>query len=415
MIARVAVVGSGPAGLFLADALSRSKEPVAVDVLERLPFPFGLIRYGVAPDHQGTKAVTRNLARVMERPRVRFFGGLAVGEAITLETLRDLYDAVVVAAGAAGARRLEFPGSESPLCVTGFDLARWVNGHPDYEGFRLPDGIGTVAILGHGNVALDVARLFVKQPDALAASDAAEEFVEWRRRSAVECVTLCGRGTPESARFSQEMLEELRDLPGVELLRDEPGEGASSPGAPGAAGIIARLPEAPRSTASLPVRLLFGAKPLRFEQGRLTVDRQGEVISVPAGLVVQAVGQVGTAIAALASDATGPLATDGGEVLGWPGVFVAGWAAGAATGTIPDSRSQARVLAPRVLEAAERAAGAAGDRADLADWLRARGHKTTSWEDWLAIDRLELTSGAAIGACRRKMRSLEQARSAGAG
>lgn len=418
--ARVAVVGGGPAGFFLADALSR-QPGIAVDLLERLPFPYGLVRYGVAPDHQGTKAVTRTFARAMARPGVRFLGGVEVGRDLSLAELRDSHHAVVLATGALAGRRAAFPGADGSHSVTAFDLARWINGHPDAPDPGLPAHAQNVGILGHGNVALDMARLFASGPARLAASDANPDFLAWLGRQSFRRLLLCGRGSAGRTRFSPEMLSELRDLPGVALLR--------APGTPAmekeetetaAAALIAALP-AGAPPEALAVELHFDRRPVAFDGRELQLETSaGERLRVPADLLVHAIGQhaigrdvIGRHVAAhdgLPRDsAGGGIANEAGAVVGQEGLFVLGWAAGTARGTIPDSRLAARRLAPAVVAAALAAAARRSAQAsDLAVLLAARGVRVTDWQGWTALDRLEQERGAAVGACRRKLLRLPE-------
>ncbi len=407
--ARVAIVGAGPAGFFLADALSR-QPAIELDLFERLPFPYGLVRYGVAPDHQGTKAVTRTFARTMARPGVRFLGGVCLGIQVSLEDLRRGYDAVVLATGAAAGRKLAFDGAELPGSIAAFNLARWINGHPAEESPLLPATVQSVVVLGHGNVAIDMARLLASAPTRLAPSDANPDFLSWLERQSLRRIQLCGRGGPGRTRFSPEMLAELRDLPGVALLRSNDALCSGPAGEGAAAALITALPTQAPAPGLLPVELQFGQRPLAFDGRTLLVETAArERRSLPAELVVHAVGQEVAAPGtppphSLPRDADGAVANEEGRVRGEERLFVLGWAAGTTRGTIPDSRIAARRLAPAVAEAATAAARAQPKALpDLRRELPARGIAVTDWPAWSALDRLELDRGASVGAHRRKL------------
>src|SRR5271167_4353191 len=168
---RIVIIGSGPAGCYLADHLLRLLPDASIDILERLPVPFGLIRYGVAPDHQGTKAVARVLDRVLSRDRVAFFGNVEVGRDVHLDELMSFYDAVVLATGAERDRRLGIPGEDLPGVVGSRTFTGWYNAHPDHPAAPEAQDVRSAVIIGNGNVAIDVARIFAKSPAEFEGSD----------------------------------------------------------------------------------------------------------------------------------------------------------------------------------------------------------------------------------------------------
>src|SRR5690554_896482 len=190
---RVAVVGAGPAGFYAVEALLKSHETASVDLFDRLPTPYGLVRFGVAPDHQKMKVVTKLYERTLKDPRVRFRGNVAFGRDVTLEDLGRHYHAVVFAVGAATDRRLGVPGEDLAGCVPATDFVAWYNGHPDAcdHGFgALLETSTDVVVIGNGNVAIDVARVLAKSVEELAATDIADHALEALKRSAVRRVTI---------------------------------------------------------------------------------------------------------------------------------------------------------------------------------------------------------------------------------
>ena len=189
----IAIIGSGPAGLYTADALSRALPGRRIDIIERLPFPFGLIRYGVAPDHEATKNVTQVLSRVLSRPGVRFHGDIEVGRDISLAEIKNHFDAVVIATGAQMGRRLDIPGLSPNCCVSAYDMARWFNGHPDLDALDIPTNVQSVCIVGNGNVALDMARVLAKSPDELAKYDVSDRAIAWLTAIDLNEIHIVGR------------------------------------------------------------------------------------------------------------------------------------------------------------------------------------------------------------------------------
>jgi ferredoxin--NADP+ reductase len=220
---RVAVVGSGPAGLYTAEALIKQAallpDPirVRVDVLDRLPTPYGLVRYGVAPDHKSIKSVANYLRRVLESPDVSFIGGVTLGVDFTREELLEVYDAVVYATGAMRDRRLGIDGEDLPGSYAATDFVNWYCGHPDVDSAAFTLDAESVAVIGVGNVAVDVARILVRDPAELAATDIPEPVMDVLRASRVREVHVIGRRGPAQAKFTTKELRELGELAGVSV------------------------------------------------------------------------------------------------------------------------------------------------------------------------------------------------------
>src|SRR6202166_3228961 len=221
---KVAAIGSGPAGLYTAEALVKqaallpSPAAVSVDVLDRLPTPYGLVRYGVAPDHKSIKSVANYLRRVLESPGVTFVGGVHFGTDVTREDLLTTYDAVVYATGAMRDRRLGIPGEDLPGSHAATDFVNWYCGHPDVDPGAFTLDAESVAVIGVGNVAVDVARILARDPAELESTDIPEPVLDALYASKVREVHMIGRRGPAYAKFTTKELRELGELPGVELV-----------------------------------------------------------------------------------------------------------------------------------------------------------------------------------------------------
>ncbi len=230
-VLEVAVVGSGPAGLYTAEALvkhavalSGPEGPVRVrvDVLDRLPTPYGLVRYGVAPDHKSIKSIAEYLRKVLESPDVRFLGGVHFGEDVTRADLLSAYDAVVYATGAMRDRRLGIPGEDLPGSYAATDFVNWYCGHPDVDAGTFSLDAESVAVIGVGNVAVDVARILARDPAELHSTDVPQQVLEALQASKVREVHMIGRRGPAHAKFTTKELRELGDLLGVEVIVPDP-------------------------------------------------------------------------------------------------------------------------------------------------------------------------------------------------
>jgi ferredoxin--NADP+ reductase len=448
---RIAVVGAGPGGIYATGALcSQDAVPVEVDVLERIPTPFGLLRYGVAPDHLKIKSLERALQKVIDDPRVRLFADVTVGRTLTVDELRSCYDAVVYAVGAPDDRRLGVPGEDLRGSTSATSFVAWYSGHPDYwqESFRLDST--AAAVVGLGNVAVDVARILLKPVDELRGTDMPQSVLAALAASSVTDVHVLGRRGPAFARWTHKELRELGDLHGVDVVVDpadlELDEESSAVLAADhrQARMVDTLVEwsqRPRTDAPRRLHLHFRARPteivagegaaagdvraIRFEHvtgvasdAPVVFPRELEV-----GMVLRSVGYAGVELPGLPFDgATGTVPTDaGGRVLrdGDPstGEYVSGWARRGPSGVIGTNRPDGELVARSVAQdadvlAARAAAGPGRDRDALARLLRERGATHVDLQGWAAIDGAEIAAGAAEGRARAKLATWEALRDA---
>src|SRR3954466_3787634 len=218
---RVAVVGSGPAGFYTADALLKSEAPaVAVDVIDRLPTPWGLVRLGVAPDHENIKAVSRAFEKIAARPGFRFFGNVEVGTTVSHEELLALYDAVVYTIGAQTDRSLDIPGEDLPGSWPATAFVAWYNGHPDFQHLEFDLGTKRAVVIGNGNVAIDCVRMLALTAEELAPTDTTDEAIEAIVGSGLREIVMIGRRGPVQAAFTPPELKELGELAGADVIVD---------------------------------------------------------------------------------------------------------------------------------------------------------------------------------------------------
>jgi ferredoxin--NADP+ reductase len=417
MTARIAVVGSGPAGCYCVERLAKLLPEAEIDVLDRLPTPFGLVRFGVAPDHQGTKAISRVLARALSRPNVAFLGNVEIGRDVTLAELRGLYDAVVLAVGAPRDRRLGVPGEELPGVYGSARFVGWYNGHPDHAGLA-PDlsALRRAVVVGNGNVAVDVARVLAKTAEEMAGSDLPSEIAAQIAAAPLEEIVLVGRRDAAASRFTPAELSELGELTraGVDIAVDDlPDQDGESQAVPALRKLAAAAPEAAHKPLRL--RFLFRARPEAFEgESRLravrlrrTAERDGrwadtdETMELPAQLAVTCIGYESQSCCDLQPD-EGILANEDGRIE--DGLYVVGWAKRGPSGTIATNRSDSHAVAQKLADALQPGGkpGGAALRALLAE----RGCDPVDLEGWQRIDLAE-TGAAGPGRVRAKIVGLE--------
>jgi len=438
---RVAIVGAGPSGFYAAEQLLRQERPVAVDLFDRLPTPFGLVRGGVAPDHPKIKSVTRVYDKVAALPSFRFLGNVAVGRDITAAELGRRYHAVIWAVGAESDRRMDIPGEALPGSHTATEFVGWYNGHPDYQDRRFSLGHDAAAVIGVGNVAMDVTRILATDPDLLHPTDIATDALAALRGSRVRTIFLLGRRGPAQAAFTNPELKELGDLPGVDVvvrpedLELDAASRAALEAAPdreaeknlktlrafverGVRGLPRRI-ELRFRTSPLRIegsgrveRLVVGTNRLEAGPGGVQAVPSGAEDTLPVGLVFRSVGYRALPLPGVPFDERrAVIPNDRGRVLDQaggrpvPGSYVAGWIKRGPSGVIGTNKPDAAETVAALLEDA--ASGALPTPTEPADdlprLLRARGVEVVDWSDWQALDAHETAAGAARGAPRDKL------------
>jgi ferredoxin--NADP+ reductase len=422
-----AVVGSGPAGFYTAEALEKAYgDKARVDILDRYPVPYGLIRFGVAPDHQSLKAVSKRYDKVVESAGVDFIGNVTVGRDVSVDELLELYDAVILAIGAPHDRKLGIPGEDLPGVVGSAEFVGWYNGHPDFADLDPPLTGTHAAVIGNGNVALDCARILSKTRGEFDGSDIVAHALDALDASAIRTVTILGRRGPHQIAMTPKELGELghleATLPIVDLS-DFPPREADEALEPGQRKSVTILREFNEIRANKPKSMIFDffARPIAIEGDgkaeRIIVERTeldekggargtGETYEVPASLVVSSIGYSTPPIEGV------PYDERGGKFLNECGrigerLFAVGWARRGPSGTIGTNRPDGYEVADLV--ASQMPSGSAGDRAGTAGLkrlLESRGVMPTDYDDWRKIEETEV-SRARPGSPREKFVRVE--------
>jgi ferredoxin/flavodoxin---NADP+ reductase len=451
----VAVVGSGPAGLYTAEALIKqaaaldSPRPIRVDVLDRLPTPYGLVRYGVAPDHKSIKSIAEYLRGVLEHEGVHFVGNVHLGDNVTREDLLNHYDAVVYATGAMRDRHLGIPGEDLPGSIAATDFVNWYCGHPDVDPAAFTLDVESVAVIGVGNVAVDVARILIRNPDELRETDVSQPVLEALTASKVREVHMIGRRGPAQAKFTTKELRELGELEGVDVVV---GDGEADLDAFDATGESAALAQNDRhvrgnytvisdwagrapSGAGRRLTVRFWLRPteilgedavngLTLERTRLDetgrLQGTGQLETLPVQMVLRSVGYQSVPLLGVPFDERKSVVpNEAGRVIGpdgqpLPGEYVAGWLKRGPTGVIGTNKSDAaetvralladlaggpgpdEVQVPRA-GLLRMPAGSPPGESPLRAVLAERGVRHVSYDDWLGIETAEKDLGASLG------------------
>ncbi|MET9708307.1 FAD-dependent oxidoreductase [Streptomyces griseus] len=424
---RVAVVGTGPAGMYAAQDLLLHTA-AEVTLIDRLPVAGGLVRYGVAPDHPGTKKVGDTFSRFHVHPRVRMHLGIEVGRDVTAQELAAHHDAVVYAVGASTDRRLGIPGEEGPGCLSATSFVAWYNAHPEAVAQGVDLSAERVVVVGNGNVALDVARILVADPEALAGTDIAAHALEALRASRVREVVVLGRRGPGDAAYTRSELLALKRLEGVELVVDDhdPRTAAAidAAGAGDRAGLlrgVARVRTAAVSSGS--GRGVDRRIVLRFHSETVEVladgggravrvtDGGGGTVDLAAGMLLRAIGYRGLPVPGLPFDeASGTVPHEGGRIAGLPGGYVVGWIKRGPSGGIGANRTCAAETVGTLL--ADAVAGAlpapTGDAKAFRRLVRRRNRRVVDARGLAAIDRAERDRGRRDGRPRVKLATVEE-------
>ncbi len=428
----IAIVGAGPSGFYAADALLRSDLPVAVDVYERLPAPFGLVRYGVAPDHPRLKSTIKVFEKIAQDPRFSFLGNVDIGSDITLGELRDHYDVVILAHGARRGRSVDMPGGDLKGCHTATDFVGWYNGHPDFASLRFDLSAHSVAIVGNGNVALDLARILLQPIDTLRQTDIATHALEALAKSSVRDVHLIGRRGPAQAAFTNMELRELGEIPGVtpivdvaqlELTDATETELADRKSFLTCKNLDILRSYSERSDADCERRIIFHflRSPLRakgsehIEGLTLAVNRlEGppfkqravateETQEIGCGLLFSSIGYQGEPVATLPFDeGAGTYCNDEGKVAGEPGLFTAGWIKRGPSGIIGTNKACSQETVGHVLQYLE-GSSVPGTKKGFDGVRHLLEHKVVTFDAWSRLDELEINAGAKLGKPREKI------------
>lgn len=430
---RVAVIGSGPSGIYAADALvSQTDIPVEVDIIDRLPVPFGLVRYGVAPDHVSIRSVRDTLDKVLDKPGVRFLGNVTIGQDVTVAELHELYNAVIFTYGASRDRRLGIPGEELDGSVAATDFVAWYCGHPDADRAlfeRLVPSATAAVVVGVGNVAVDVARVLGKTVGELDHTDMPQHVFDTLDRSGITDVYVLGRRGPAQAAWTTKELKELGELvdadvvvrPEDAVLDAASAELAASDRAVGRnVDVIAEWAQRPLTGKKRRVHVRFLSRPVELlgddrvrtvvvERTRLTAEGgaegTGELEEIAADLVVRSVGYRGTALDEVPFDAgrnviphtDGRVERDGATVRG---EYVAGWIKRGPTGIIGTNKKDAvATVASLLADASDGLLAVPNDATATAidELLASRGVEVVTTLGWRSIDTAERALGASRG------------------
>lgn len=443
----VAIVGSGPSGYFAAASLLRFADTsdgadVRVDMLEMLPTPWGLVRSGVAPDHPKIKSISAQFEKTALDPRFRFFGNIVVGDHVQPAELAERYDAVIYAVGAQSDRPLNIPGEDLPGSVAAVDFVGWYNAHPHFEEMAPDVSSGRAVVVGNGNVALDVARILVTEPDVLATTDIADHALKALHDRGVEEVLIIGRRGPLQAPFTTLELRELGHLEGlgdVDVVVDPADFADITEADLEAAGktvrnnikVLRGYAETTPKGAKRRIVFRFRTSPIEIkgegkvesivlgrnelvtdETGRVAARDTGEREEVPAQLIVRAVGYRGVPTPGLPFDEkSGTIPHTRGRVEGSRNEYVVGWIKRGPTGVIGSNKSDSQDTVDTLIEdlrGAELADLPEDHSEAIAEWLVSRQPKVVTDDHWRLIDEHERATGGAGGRPRVKLTSVAE-------
>lgn len=443
---RVAIIGAGPSGFYAAGALLQQKEiHVSIDIFDRLPTPYGLVRYGVAPDHQKIKSVTKIYERTVRDSRVRYFGNVGLGEEISRADLKRHYDQIVYATGASSDRQLNIPGEELDGSFSATEFVAWYNGHPDFADREFDLNVESVAVIGVGNVAMDVARILAKSYEELATTDIADYALEKLRASRVKRIHVVARRGPAQAKFTNPEIKELGELAEADVIinpdqleLDPASQASLESDRTAARNLETMLDLAARGATGKPKQIHFHflrspvelcgdgqVQSMRMEvnelrptdSGYITCDGVGRFETLDVGLVFRSIGYRSVPIPDVPFyDRWGIIPNENGRVTAThqgdvvPGEYVVGWAKRGPTGVIgtnkPDAVETVAAMLADVPTLTPVATADAGAQAIVA-LLRSRGASYFTFSDWLTLEAIENERGKAAGRPRVKFTSEE--------
>jgi ferredoxin--NADP+ reductase len=413
---KIAIVGAGPAGYFAAQALQNLQnedQQFAIDMIERLPTPWGLVRSGVAPDHPKIKSVSKVFEKVANEPNFRLFGNMELGSDITIEQLKERYDAIVIATGSAIGKKLGIPGEDLPGSISAATFVPWYNAHPDFKDVSIDLSSDTAVVIGAGNVAMDVARMLALEPSELDPTDTADHAIEILKKSSIRTVFISGRRGPEHAAFTSPELRELPKLEhtNVEIKKQDIDDALARVGAEiekdTKSNLDAMLLIAEREATvhERTMKFQFLATPVevkgngRVEEVIFKKTGSDETFSIKCGLVITAIGYQAAPLEGIPYE-NGKVVNIDGQVDA--STYVVGWAKRGPSGVIGTNKSDAAEVM-KLLVAGLKTPKSAGDISELI-----AGKKIVTQTHWQAINEAEIAAGEPLGKPRRKAVAREE-------
>ena len=407
---KVAIVGAGPAGYFAAQALQNLQSDelqFSIDMIERLPTPWGLVRSGVAPDHPKIKTVSKVFEKIAVEPGFRLFANVELGSDLTIEQLKEKYDAVIIATGSAVGKKLGIPGEDLPGSMSAATFVPWYNSHPDFKDHTIDLSSDTAVVIGAGNVAMDVARILALEPSELDPTDTADHAIDSFKASAVRNVVISARRGPEHAAFTS---PELRDLPKLEhtnvmMSKSDISDAISRAGAEPAKDVKSNLDamlliaEKEATNHERTITFQFLATPIeikgagRVEEVVFQKTGSDEIFSIKCGLVITAIGYEATALEGVPYEKGKVVNTDGRV---HENVYVVGWAKRGPSGVIGTNKSDAADVMKLLVDDLT-TPKSAGDITDVITHNR-----VVTQAHWQAINEAEVAAGEPLGKPRRK-------------
>lgn len=422
---RVAVIGAGPSGIYAAEHLAMEYK-VEVDVYDCLPVPFGLVRYGVAPDHYSIRSVRDKLSETFENPLVRFRGNVSIGRDITVEELQKHYDAVIYTYGASLDRELGIPGEDHPMSIAATAFVRWYTGHPDATDFGdLISRASDVSVIGLGNVAVDVTRILVKPVSELEQTDIPQHVLDALSHSAVRRVHVVGRRGPEHATFTTKELKELGEIPGVDVIvdpKDLPTDFAQATDSKVVSRNLEVMAQWAKREANADKSIQFhfycAPKTMDLERGILIVEKMaiddhgrlvgsGEVKEIPSQMVIRSIGYRGEGLPGVPFDQdTNVIPSTDSAVVGLENSYAAGWIKRGPSGIIGTNKKDA-VSCVNALISSSAEASASGAH-EIDQLLVDRNIDIIDFAGWKRIDAHEKELGQSRGRERTTVHDREE-------
>ena len=440
---RVSIIGSGPSGFYAAEALLKAEASVVVDMFERLPSPYGLVRAGVAPDHAKIKSVIKIYERIAVKPGFTYYGNVEFGKDIQLPELKRHYDAVIFANGSPSDRNLDIPGEDLTGSYPATAFVGWYNGHPDYRDLTFDFSCETAVVIGQGNVAIDVCRILCKTVDELKNTDIAEHALDQLAESKIKKVYMVGRRGPVQAKFTQVEIKEMGRLEDCDAIIDEAAfdfdpasrtelDDPSNKSAPKIVPTLLEISRKPLAGKSRALHIEFCKSPVEIkgtnrvesivlekneligEPFRVQSKGTGITEEIPCGLVLRSVGYRGAALPGVPFDEKrGVFPNENGRIIcdssDTRGLYVVGWIKRGPSGVIGTNKPDSQLTVQQLLtDIPDLALCEQPDSNLLQDALKARGVRVITFQDWEKIDAVEVTRGEAIGKPREKFTRISE-------